>query len=390
VTAALTPAGLTIDTQAEILAAIEQDQRDEISDSLDQSTSSVLGQVNRLVSRAHRLTQEALAAIYLAADPDSATGAALLALCAITGTEREPATASRCRVTVDLDAGTYAAGSLVIAPEGRPEDRFANRGEGVSAGAGDDVVFAAQETGPIDVPADTFEIADALAGFNSITSHPAATPGNDIETEAALRARRNAEVESPGSSSPSGIAADLTRELPLIESVSVTENDTDATVDSVPPHSLEVIVYGPDPATSDDDQAVADQIWASKAGGIGTYGTTSKTVTDSAGVTHTIRFTRPADDVTTCALTVLTRSTYQGDTALKNALEAAALEALVPGLDLSWSMLVQWAHEADPAILRVTAVTVNGVSFGTNVVDSRSIARLSVADITITSSVGSP
>jgi uncharacterized phage protein gp47/JayE len=116
VTAALTPAGLTIDTQAEILAAIEQDQRDEISDSLDQSTSSVLGQVNRLVSRAHRLTQEALAAIYLAADPDSATGAALLALCAITGTEREPATASRCRVTVDLDAGAYAAGALVIAP----------------------------------------------------------------------------------------------------------------------------------------------------------------------------------------------------------------------------------------------------------------------------------
>ncbi len=389
-TVALTPSGLTIDTQAEIQAAIEQDQRDDISPSLDQSTTSPLGQVNRLSARAHRLEQEALAALYMALDPDGATGAALVALSAITGTIREPATASRCTVTVDLDAGTYAAGALVIAPDGRATDRFASAVEVTTAGGSEAVVFIAQETGPIDVPADTFVIADAIAGFNSVVSHPAATLGQEIETEAALRARRNSEVESPGSSSPNGIAADLTRELPLIETVHVTENDTDATVDSVPPHALEVVVFGPDPATGDDDQAVAEQIWASKAGGIATYGNTTRTVVDSEGYSHTVNFTRPADLDTTAAISVTYRPEYAGDTALAEALAARALEALPPALDLSWSMLVQWAHDADPAILRVTAVSVQGVSFGTRVCTTRQIIRLAQSDITITSTAGAP
>ena len=45
--------------------------------------------------------------------------------------------------------------------------------------------------------------------------------------------------------------------------------------------------------TADDNQAVAEQIFASKAAGIGTYGNTSRTVVDDQGTSHTVQFTRP-------------------------------------------------------------------------------------------------
>ena len=91
--------GLTTATQAEILASIEADERAEISEALDLSTSSPLGQLNRIVSRAVALSEESLAAVYNAIDPDSASGDALFRLRALTGTIREPAQAAEVLFT---------------------------------------------------------------------------------------------------------------------------------------------------------------------------------------------------------------------------------------------------------------------------------------------------
>lgn len=388
--AELTSTGLETRTQAEILAEIEADQVAEVSPELDLSTSSPLGQINRLFARSVRLAEEALAALYLASDPDSATGDALLRLAALTGTIREAATASRVSVTVDLDAGTYAAGALAAAPAGRPEDRFVNVLEVVAPGGNVVVVFEAEETGAIQVAANTLEIASPVAGWNSIVSHAAATPGNAIESEAALRARRAAEVESPGSSSVPGIAADLTRTIPDIESVTVIENDTDATVDSIPPFSIECVVYGPAVPTADDDDAVAEQILASKAAGPGTYGTTSRTILDSEGQSHVVRFTRPADVPIVVALTVgVDLTAYAGDAALAAHLAERAEAVYVPGLDASWDQIVEWAREV-AGVLRVTAVTVDAVSFGTTAINTRQRATLDAADVTVTSAGATP
>lgn len=388
--AELTPDGLVTETLSDILETIEADQRANVSASLDQSTSSPLGQINRLSARAYRLLEEALAALYLAIDPDSASGDALLRLCAITGTIREAATPSRVEVTINVDAGTYAAGTLAVAPTGRPEDRFVNAEDVVAGSTGNyTVVFEAEETGPIQVAADTLEIAGPVAGWNSIVSHPIATPGSNIETEAALRARRNAEIESPGSSSVSGIAADITRTISDVVSCYVVENDTDATVDSIPAHSIEVVVFGPEVPTTDDDDAVAAQILESKAAGIGTYGTTSRTVYDDEGQAHVIRFTRPADVTINVAITLAKDATsYSGDDAVEEAIETAAEEQWVPGLDAAGSQIAAWVHGV-AGVLRITAITLNGgSSFGAVSISSRQIAR--IGTITVTSSSASP
>lgn len=380
--------GLAISTQAEILAEIEAAEIAEIDAGLDLSTSSPIGQINRIVARRLRLLEEALAALFAGIDPDTATGDALLRLCALTGTYREPATASRVVVTCDLDTGTYAAGSLACYPAGRPEDRFTNAEEVVSAGGGaDEVIFDAEETGPIVANADTLVLV-ASAGFNAIVSHPDATPGSAIETEAALRIRRAEEVASPGSASVNGIAADLTRSIAAIETVQIVANATDATVDSIPPHSVEAIVYGPASPTAADNDAVAASIFSSVAAGIGTYGNTTRTVYDVEGIAHSISFTRPSDVPITVSIT-LTRSAsgYAGDDAVKEAI--AALSRVRPGLDASWSAVVA-AAQSVPGVLRVSTVNLGAGAFTDVAITTRQIAVFETGTTTVTSAIATP
>ncbi len=386
----LTSTGLTILTQAEILALIEVDQRAEVSAELDQSTSSPLGQINRLFARAIRLQEEALQAVASGLDPDAASGDALFRLGALTGTYREAATSSRVAVLCTLAAGSYAVGALAATPAGRPTERFVSiTSHVVAAPGGVSVTFEAEDTGAIQVAANTLGIASPVAGWTAIVSHPAATAGLEIETESAFRIRRAGEVEAPGSASAAGIAADLSRTIAAIESVTVIENDTDGVVDSIPAHAIETIVFGPEVPTAADDDIVAAQILESKAAGIATYGTTSRTVLDTQGVSHAVRFTRPTAVTVLVTLTAQVDAlTYAGDAAVASAIAAGAA-LLLPGRDVSWSNVVSWAS-AVVGVYRVSAVTIGGVSFGTSVITSRQIASILIANVTVVSAEVSP
>lgn len=384
--AVLDPTGLTTSSQAEILTAIEADEQAEISDRLDLSTSSPIGQLNRIVARAIALSEEALAAIYNSFDPDAASGDALLRLCALTGTVREAATAAEIVADTTLAAGTYPPGSLVFYPLGRPEHRYSNVENIVTAGGDSDVLYRAEGTGTefnFSVSGGVTQVPVSGWVLNSLVRY---TAGTDIETEAALRQRRASEVESPGSSSASGIAADLTREIPEIVSVYVTENDTDATVDSIPPHAIEVVVFG-----GTDDDAIAEQILASKAAGIGTYGTTTRTVYDSEDQAHAISFTHPAEvAITPITLTVATSANgYAGDTALAEHIAERAAEVFVPGLNAAWSQFVTWAMEV-AGVLRVSAINLGAGAFTDVAINSRQIATVDALDITVTSAAATP
>ncbi len=386
--AELDPTGLSISTQAEIQAGIEADERAEISTRLDLSTSSPLGQLNRLISRAIRIQEEGLAAVYNGIDPDSAAGDALFRLGALTGTIREPASYSRAVLTLDLDAGTYAAGDLAFYPDGRPAELFESIEEVTSVGTPLQVTFQATVVGPLDTFATAILVP--FAGWNSIDSIVSFESGSREETEAAFRARRNAEVESPGSSSASGIAADLTREIAAIESCFVTENDTDATVDSVPPHSIEVVVFGPLAPTDEDNDAVAEQILASKAAGIGTYGNVTRVVYDSEDQPHSIRFTRPSNVAISPVLAVsVAANGYAGDDALIAHIVERAAETYVPGLNAAWSQYVAWAMEV-AGVLRVSSVDLGGGPFVDVAITSRQIATVDAGDVSITSTTATP
>ena len=381
-----TSSGLTISTQAETLAAIEADQRASISAELDLSTSSPEGQINRITARRVRVAEEALAALFAALDPETATGDALLRVCAISGTYRKPAIATRVLVACDLDAGTYAIGALVAFPAGRPADRFSNVEEIVSVGGVSLVTFEAEIAGPTIVLADSLQIAAPVAGWNFIDGHPDGTTGSAIETEAALRLRRKREVSAPGSSSVIGIAADLSAVEGVI-SAYVVENDTDAVVSGQPAHSIECVVYGPQTPTATDDDAIAAVILAAKAAGIATFGTTSRTVYDSESFARTVRFTRPARvDVLPSITLVKSADLYAGDDAVKAAI--AAIE-FTPGVDCSWDLVVAAARTV-PGVLRVVSVNLGLGAFVDVPISLRQIASIDSGDVVVSSSTGVP
>lgn len=99
----------------DILSEIEQAQRDTISQTLNTTATSPIGQLNGIFADKLRELWDVAAAIYRSPYPDSASGEALDQVCSITGVARLPAT--RSLITLDqlyLNAGvTVPAGSVV-------------------------------------------------------------------------------------------------------------------------------------------------------------------------------------------------------------------------------------------------------------------------------------
>lgn len=301
--------------QDEITAAIHA----AISPTLNLSATSVMGQFIGTTSSQIRQAWEAAQANYAARDIDQATGDALTGLCALTGTVRRAATYSTVLMTITLAAGTYPAGTLIVYPVGSPADLFDNDEEIVTAGATlTGQAFTAQESGAVRANAATLTvIANPVSGFSSPTNPAEATLGQAIETDAELRARQRAELARKGSHTVDAIRTDIADALPA-STVLVFENDTDATVDGIPPHSIECLIS----LGSGDTAAEArTAIFLAKPAGIQAYGTTSGTVTDDQGNTHTIAYTAPTPVPIYIDLTLSVLSgVYAGDTVVKEAI----------------------------------------------------------------------
>jgi uncharacterized phage protein gp47/JayE len=126
-----------------------------------------------------------------------------------------------------------------------------------------------------------------IKGFNSLD----AALGADIETDVALRLRREQSLSATGSATIDAIRAAVLAVDNVTEAF-VFENVTDITDPSgVDPHSFEVVIRGPTAIDAEIAQAIFDV----KAAGIKADGTTSETVTDSQGFDHTISFSRAAE-----------------------------------------------------------------------------------------------
>jgi uncharacterized phage protein gp47/JayE len=108
----LTTTGLTIQTLQEIREELNAALRGAFGNSVRTSDDSRLGKLAGIWAEREALIQELIEAIYHSTDPDAATGEALVALAAITGTNQEPATHSTCPVVLAGDNGTsITAGS---------------------------------------------------------------------------------------------------------------------------------------------------------------------------------------------------------------------------------------------------------------------------------------
>lgn len=296
-TTGLTTTGFSRPLQADLADQILADERGSISDQLDGSASTVIGNLNQVFADQLAQAWEVLEEAVNGYDPENATDSRLVALCLLTGTIRRGATAGLVTTTLNLDASqTYAPGDLVAHVVNDPANRWHNRDTVTSTTAGTysaTFISEATGTGTVAAAGTLTVIASPVTGWNSITNAADATEGQDQESIEALRARREEEIALPGSGTVDAIRADVIDVTGVIECF-VDENTTDVyDANGLPPHSFRAVVWDGSPAAALDND-IAQAIYGSRPAGIASVGSYSGNTTTADGRVVAVAFERAA------------------------------------------------------------------------------------------------
>jgi uncharacterized phage protein gp47/JayE len=244
------------------------------------------GQWVAILAQAAYDTAALAAAVYSSFSPATGRGSALSRNVAINGIARQVATKSQVDLTL---VGTPGATVL----NGVAEDALNQRWvlpPSVTIGSGGSVIVTAlaENAGDLAAAAGTITtIATPARGWQTVTNVSAAVVGAPVETDAALRRRQAESVSIPSLSVMGGITGAVA-DVDGVTHYRGYENDSGATDgDGIPAHSVCLVVSG------GDVQEIAEAIARKKTPGTGTFGNTSATVSDSAGMSNTINFERP-------------------------------------------------------------------------------------------------
>lgn len=283
--------GLEIQTLGEIKSEIEDDFRELEGPDFNLDPEDPPGQLVGIMSEREASVQAALAQVYGAWNKRAATGDALVALAALTNTEKAgPAPSVVPQLRLVGVPGTAVEGRIVrhVATDSLWSVADA------TIGVGGDVVTSA--TAQVDGPtyatataeAGAWEIVTPVAGWTAAESLVDAVPGRFEESDEELRARMDAEASTRGGSTiPSG-RANIQQDVEGVSRVIAINNPGLVWRDDVPPGAVEYVVTG------GLDADVAAAIWQSAiAGGIEPWGATSVVIADDDGISRTVRFSRP-------------------------------------------------------------------------------------------------
>lgn len=146
------------------------------------------------------------------------------------------------------------------------------------------------ETGPTQAAAGTItQIDTPTLGWESAVNLEDAVPGTDVQKDESLRISREVGLTSGATTTPDGIRSAILKVL-NVKSATVFYNKTALVdADGVPGHSVELLVTG------GDDQEIAEVLYRSVTAGDGFHGAILRTVLDSEGQPHDVRFSRPTE-----------------------------------------------------------------------------------------------
>lgn len=293
--AGLTATGFETKLPADVLEDIRLDQIASIDPDIQNGPDQLIGQLNAILANKIAEKWDALLAVWANSGED-AGGVSLDRVCALTGVERLEPVASEVLLTLGGTVATVIpAGKRVSNPSTNVS--FETVEEATIGGGGTvDVLAECTVAGPLTALAGTVTRIDTpVSGWTSATNADDATPGRNLETDAALRARRRLELAQSGGATADAIRANLL-EVEGVTAAFVFHNDTDTTDgDGILAHSVEAVVTCGAAADIALENAaeIRASLHASVAAGIRTHGSESGTVTDASGVTQTIKFTRP-------------------------------------------------------------------------------------------------
>lgn len=321
----LTPEGFVAKTVSEIIAELQAAQRSTVDGSLNTSATGVIANLNMSFALELAACWEAIAEVYDAHDPVSAEGIAADANGSLVGVPRLPATQALATLQLTMAPSTLVPSGSVVSDPTRPSVRFVTLEDALTSTTSTsvDVAAAAETAGELTAGANTLtKIESPASGWTAVTNPLPAIPGRDVETDEEYRIRQAELRATSEGSTLDGIVADVAL-LPNVLTAKGYENVLDVVVNSLPPHSFEIVVSG------GNDQVIAQSIWRNKPAGIETYGTTSVSILDSEGVTHTVRFSRPTEKVVNVTYSATTDASYVA-ASIRAALEQASVDPTSP------------------------------------------------------------
>lgn len=283
--------GFSPKTYTIIKAEIEAAFQAVFGNSINLDPQSVFGQIIGIMAERESELWDIEQDIYNNFNPDSATGSALDALAALTGSIREQATHSTVTATLGVDAGTTvpAGSTFSLISTGV---QFVTLAAATAVGTFVTVGVACQAvlTGPLVALATGtagWQIDSPVAGWNTVMTALDADPGADVETDPELRVRREIELRSAANAALEAIRTAVldagggskVTECVVFENVSMVVD-----ADGIPAKAVEVVV---DQGTATDAE-IEEAIFESVAAGIEAHGDNTGTVVDSQGISHTI------------------------------------------------------------------------------------------------------
>lgn len=453
-TTGLTADGFLAETFQSLREVVFGRLRNEFGNGLPLDDSTIEGHSWNILIDCLTKLWELAEAVYSSQDPDKATGAALEALCILTGTFRQPPSFGTGTTLFSGDAATlvpadtnirigdagaiatttddatlaaadawdtslaYIIGDLVAtggnvyycradvdntinAPthtQRYPSGSLFLAGDPaiywVWVGAGDAVIEVdaiSVETGPVNFPSFAIDqIVNPIAGVSGVGNALDFELGQDIQSDESLRESRNNNLAAPGTSTRDSIRAAILA-LDDVVSCTVFVNNTMITdADGVPAKSIEVLVRG------GDDQDIADCLLANVAAGIGTYGNTTASSVDSEGTAHTVLFSRPDEIAIYVALTL----TYDAGVYPDDGDDEVALGVVTfgdlqkTGKDAVAQSIGATANALGIGVLEVTqcliSTTPGPVASTTIPISLRQLAVFDTSRISVTSNAGTP
>jgi len=290
---------------------IEANVRSVFGEGVNLLATSVFGQLIGIYAADTAEGWDVAEAIYNSQYPDTASGVSLEGVGAITGCELLAAEKSSTILKCNLNAGVTLLIGRIVSMSGHPDVRFVTTEEVInSGGAPADINCDAEceVTGPVVAAAGTLTVIETpVTGWNSVTNEADAVVGREVETDPAMRTRREDDLTAQGTSPVDAIRADL-QAVPDVTEAFVFDNPADvADGDGVPPHSIEAVVSG------GADAAIREALWHAVAGGIRSHGDVSGTVVDSQGFSHTVDFSEPTQKTIHVIVELTKNSDYPAD-----------------------------------------------------------------------------
>lgn len=369
----------------DIVAAKETKAKELFGDDIDTSQYTALGKFIRICAYDESELWENLEAVYYSSFVDTATGVSLDRLAVFVGLQRNLATAARHSVRLSGTAGYTVPMGFLVSTESDINFYTAND---VTLTDGTGIVNVdCTEAGIIGNVAvgKITEITNPDANVTGVTHLAIVDYGTDEETDVELRERFHSTHAGGGSATADSIMAAILK-VANVTGCSITENETDSTVNGMPPHSFKCYVTAPTSASTD----IAAAIFSKKPAGIPTVGSKSVTVYDKSGTAHTIKYEPTTDVAIKASITVAVDATFRSDGAdLIKASVASYVNSLSNGENVVLSQFYSFIYKVE-GVSDVTSLKIakgTGTLAASNItIADNEIARIATANITVVTS----